>query len=149
MPKSRINARVPGPENGLLRPRSCPHLRHTPRHLSFLTMTRRNRLCRSLKQSSANPSARPWSASLPGRTLGIPLDGNMSHAIDTSTTPLTSWQACRMSPKEEQFAEEMNFHVLQQAWVHPSHSPCSSPILFVQKKDGSFQMCVNYRNLNS
>jgi hypothetical protein len=38
---------------------------------------------------------------------------------------------------------------LQEAgYTHPSSSPCGAPILFVQKKDGSQGMCVDYRTLN-
>jgi hypothetical protein len=38
---------------------------------------------------------------------------------------------------------------LQEAgYIRPSSSPWVAPILFVQKKDGSQQMCVDYRSLN-
>ncbi|GKB69677.1 putative reverse transcriptase domain-containing protein [Tanacetum coccineum] len=32
--------------------------------------------------------------------------------------------------------------------VRPSSSPWGAPVLFVKKKDGSFQMCIDYRELN-
>nr|GEZ90589.1 reverse transcriptase domain-containing protein [Tanacetum cinerariifolium] len=33
-------------------------------------------------------------------------------------------------------------------FIRPSSSPWGAPILFVKKKDGSFQMCIDYRELN-
>ena len=33
-------------------------------------------------------------------------------------------------------------------FIRPSHSPHGSPVLFVRKKDGSLQLCVDFRGLN-
>ncbi|GJW82792.1 putative reverse transcriptase domain-containing protein [Tanacetum coccineum] len=33
-------------------------------------------------------------------------------------------------------------------FIRPSSSPWGASVLFVKKKDGSFQMCINYRELN-
>ncbi|GJY29506.1 putative reverse transcriptase domain-containing protein [Tanacetum coccineum] len=35
-----------------------------------------------------------------------------------------------------------------QGFIRPSSSPWGAPVLFVKKKDGSFWMCINYRELN-
>ncbi|GJU49957.1 uncharacterized mitochondrial protein-like protein [Tanacetum coccineum] len=35
-----------------------------------------------------------------------------------------------------------------QGFIRPSTSPWGAPLLFVKKKDGSFRMCINYRELN-
>ncbi|GJS98917.1 putative reverse transcriptase domain-containing protein [Tanacetum coccineum] len=33
-------------------------------------------------------------------------------------------------------------------FIRPSHFPCGAPMLFMKKKDGSFRMCIDHRELN-
>ena len=38
--------------------------------------------------------------------------------------------------------------LLDKGYVQPSSSPWGAPVLFVEKKDGTQRMCINYRSLN-
>ena len=38
---------------------------------------------------------------------------------------------------------------LSSSFIRSSKSPAGAPILFVQKKDGSLRLCINYRGLNN
>nr|GFC67658.1 retrotransposon protein, putative, Ty3-gypsy subclass [Tanacetum cinerariifolium] len=48
-----------------------------------------------------------------------------------------------MKDLSEQLKELSN-----KGFIRPSSSPWGAPVVFVKKKDGSFQMCINYRELN-
>nr|GEU73619.1 putative reverse transcriptase domain-containing protein [Tanacetum cinerariifolium] len=38
--------------------------------------------------------------------------------------------------------------LFDKGFIRPSSSPWGAPVLFVKKKDGSFKMCIDYRELN-
>jgi hypothetical protein len=40
-------------------------------------------------------------------------------------------------------------HMLSAKMISPSMSPYASPVILVKKKDGTWRMCVDYRQLNS
>nr|GFC46837.1 putative reverse transcriptase domain-containing protein [Tanacetum cinerariifolium] len=46
-------------------------------------------------------------------------------------------------PRQVEFKIE-----LDKGFNRPSSSPLGAPVLFVKKKDGSFRMCIDYRELN-
>lgn len=38
--------------------------------------------------------------------------------------------------------------LLEKGFIRPSVSPWGAPVLFIKKKDGSLQLCIDYRELN-
>jgi hypothetical protein len=45
--------------------------------------------------------------------------------------------------------EQLIKSMLQDGIIQPSNNPYSSPAILVRKKDGSWRMCIDYRELNS
>ncbi|WVZ63408.1 hypothetical protein U9M48_013042, partial [Paspalum notatum var. saurae] len=54
----------------------------------------------------------------------------------------------RVAPKEQELIKENIDELLGKGFIWPSSSPWAFPVLFVDKKDGSRRMCVDYRALN-
>ncbi|KAL4564653.1 hypothetical protein LXL04_028721 [Taraxacum kok-saghyz] len=54
----------------------------------------------------------------------------------------------RLAPSEMQELSSQLQELLSRGFIRPSFSPWGAPILFVKKKDGSFRMCIDYRELN-
>ncbi|GJT14899.1 putative reverse transcriptase domain-containing protein [Tanacetum coccineum] len=54
----------------------------------------------------------------------------------------------RLTPAELQELSTQLQELFDRGFIRPSSSPWGSLVLFVKKKDGSFWMCVDYRELN-
>ncbi|GJU14971.1 putative reverse transcriptase domain-containing protein [Tanacetum coccineum] len=54
----------------------------------------------------------------------------------------------RLAPSEMKELSEQLKELSDKGFIRPSSSPWGAPILFVKKKDGSFRMCIDYRELN-
>ena len=54
----------------------------------------------------------------------------------------------RLSPLELKEVKKQIQELLENKFIQPSRSPYGSPVLFVQKKDGTLRMCIDYRALN-
>nr|GFA06213.1 putative reverse transcriptase domain-containing protein [Tanacetum cinerariifolium] len=54
----------------------------------------------------------------------------------------------RLAPSEMKNLSEQLKELSDKGFIRPSSSPWRAPVLFVKKKDGSFRMCIDYRELN-
>ncbi|GKC18129.1 putative reverse transcriptase domain-containing protein [Tanacetum coccineum] len=54
----------------------------------------------------------------------------------------------RLAPSEMQELSDQLQELADRGFIRPSTSPWEAPVLFVKKKDGSFRMCIDYRELN-
>ncbi|GKB64589.1 putative reverse transcriptase domain-containing protein [Tanacetum coccineum] len=54
----------------------------------------------------------------------------------------------RLAPSEMRELSVQLQELLEKGFIRPSSSPWGAPVLFVKKKDGSFRMCIDYRELN-
>ncbi|GJZ03255.1 putative reverse transcriptase domain-containing protein [Tanacetum coccineum] len=67
-----------------------------------------------------------------------------SRARSSSTVSIGSIQNEGKMKKSSEQLQELS----DKGFIRPSSSPWGAPVLFVKKKDGSFQMCIDYRELN-
>nr|GFC63990.1 putative reverse transcriptase domain-containing protein [Tanacetum cinerariifolium] len=54
----------------------------------------------------------------------------------------------RLAPAEMQELCTQSQELSDKGFIRPSSLPWGAPVLFVKKKDGSFWMCIDYRELN-
>ncbi|GJZ98536.1 putative reverse transcriptase domain-containing protein, partial [Tanacetum coccineum] len=54
----------------------------------------------------------------------------------------------RLAPSEMKELSVQLQELLKKGFIRPSSSPWGASVLFVKKKDGSFWMCIDYRELN-
>nr|GEW42121.1 hypothetical protein [Tanacetum cinerariifolium] len=54
----------------------------------------------------------------------------------------------RLAPSVMKELADQLQELTDKGFIRPSSSPWGAPVLFVKKKDGSFRMCIDYRELN-
>jgi hypothetical protein len=79
----------------------------------------------------------------------MPLDRELEFAIDLvpGTAPIYK-KYCRMPSSELVDLKKQLDEMLKKGYILPRSSPWGSPAIFVDKKDCSLRMCVDYRHLN-
>jgi hypothetical protein len=80
---------------------------------------------------------------------GVPTHCQIKHPIDlTLGTTWPNGPVYRRSLMENDEIKRQIQELLQKEHIRPSSSPCGSPIMLVQKKDGTWRLCIDYRALN-
>jgi hypothetical protein len=80
---------------------------------------------------------------------GMPPDRDIEFSIELlpGTAPISK-RAYQMDVKDLIELKKQIEELLEKYFIRPSSSPWGAPDLFVNKKDGSRRMCVDYRSLN-
>ncbi|GJZ47106.1 reverse transcriptase domain-containing protein [Tanacetum coccineum] len=80
---------------------------------------------------------------------GIPPTRQVEFRIDlVPGATLVARAPYRLAPSEMKELAEQLQELTDKGFIRPSSSPWGAPVLFVKKKDGSFRMCIDYRELN-
>nr|GFB75096.1 putative reverse transcriptase domain-containing protein [Tanacetum cinerariifolium] len=77
----------------------------------------------------------------PARPLEFQID-LIPEAVPVARAPY------RLAPSKMKELSEQLQKLFDKGFIKPSSSPWGAPVLFVKKKDGSFRMCIDYRELN-
>jgi hypothetical protein len=79
----------------------------------------------------------------------MPLDCDIEFLIELLLgTPPISKRPYRMPINELVELKKQIAELQAKGFIRPSLSPWGAPVLFVEKKDGTQRMCVDYRSLN-
>ncbi|GJW03305.1 putative reverse transcriptase domain-containing protein [Tanacetum coccineum] len=95
------------------------------------------------------PIVRDFPKVFPKDLSGLPPTRQVEFRIDLvpGATPVAQ-APYRLAPSEMIELSEQLKELSNKGFIRPSSSPWGAPVLFVKKKDGSFRMCIDYRELN-
>eukprot|EP00253_Pinus_taeda_P033996 PITA_33996 len=80
---------------------------------------------------------------------GVPLHCQVKHSIDlTPGAPLPNGPIYQRFILENNEIKRQIQELLQKGHIRSSSSPYGSPIVLVQKKDGTWRLCIDYQVLN-
>lgn len=81
-------------------------------------------------------------------TTDLGRTNKLRHQIDIGGSPPIRQAVRRISPHRRDEVRRLLQQMLEGDVIEPSSSPWASPVVLVQKKDGSIRFCVDYRKLN-
>nr|GFA05827.1 putative reverse transcriptase domain-containing protein [Tanacetum cinerariifolium] len=95
------------------------------------------------------PFIRDFPEVFPDELHGLPPPRQVEFRIDLIPGAAPMARATyRLAPSEMKELSEQLRELSKKCFIRPSSSPWGAPVLFVKKKDGSFQMCIDYKELN-
>jgi len=85
----------------------------------------------------------------PEDLLGMPPEREIEFIIDLlpGTTPISK-RPYRIVVNELEELKKQLRELQSKGYIHSSSSPWGASVIFVEKKDGTQRMCVDYRSLN-
>nr|GEX28557.1 putative reverse transcriptase domain-containing protein [Tanacetum cinerariifolium] len=95
------------------------------------------------------PVVRDFPKVFPKDLPGLPLTRQVEFQIDLipGVAPVAR-APYRLALSELKELSEQLQEISDKGFIRPSSSPWGAPVLFIKKKDGSFRMCIDYRELN-
>ncbi|GJW66645.1 putative reverse transcriptase domain-containing protein [Tanacetum coccineum] len=101
------------------------------------------------KQLEDVPTVRDFLEVFPEDLPGLPPTRQVAFQIDlVPSAAVVARAPYRLAPSKLQELSTQLQELSDKGFIRPSSSPWGAPVLFVKKKDGSFQMCIDYRELN-
>ncbi|GJW32607.1 putative reverse transcriptase domain-containing protein [Tanacetum coccineum] len=101
------------------------------------------------KQLEEVPIVQDFPEVFPEDLPGIPPTRQVEFQIDLIPGAAPVARApYRLAPSEMKELSDQLKELSDKGFIRPSSSPWGAPVLFVKKKDGSFRMCIDYRELN-
>nr|GEV65413.1 reverse transcriptase domain-containing protein [Tanacetum cinerariifolium] len=101
------------------------------------------------KQLDDVPVIRDYPEVFPKDLPGLPPARPVEFQIDLIPRAAPVARALyQLTPSEMKELSEQLQELFEKGFIRPSSSPCGAPVLFVKMKDGSFRMCIDYRELN-
>ncbi|GJS96641.1 putative reverse transcriptase domain-containing protein, partial [Tanacetum coccineum] len=95
------------------------------------------------------PTVQDFPEVFPEDLLGLPPTRQVEFQIDLIPGAAPVARApYRLAPSEMKELSDQLQELSDKGFIRPSSSPWGAPVLFVKKKDGSFRMCIDYRELN-
>jgi hypothetical protein len=95
------------------------------------------------------PVVRGYTDVFPKELPRMPPDRDIEFVIDLipGTSPIAKRPYRMVAPELAELKKQLR-ELQRSGFIRPSSSPWGAPVLFIEKKDKSLRMCVDYRSLN-